>query len=109
MGRRRKQAGGIDFGVRKISGCGIVSSSLFGAEAVLFLAAVYAAYLRRGEAGIMLGAAGFLVLVMSAAGMVFGIYGAARSGYRHTADWFGIVSNTAALAGICVLFYQGTL
>ena len=109
MGRRGKRSKSIDFGARKISGCGIVSSCLFGAETVVFLGAVYYAYLKQGAGGILLGAAGFLILAMSAAGAVLGGYGLMREEYGHGADLLGLAGNTAVLVGICFLFWRGTL
>ena len=105
---RRSRRGSIDFGIREISAAGIVSSCFFAAGVLIFLAAVFWAYLNAGRAGIWLGAAGFAILSFSAAGLVLGLFGLSREGYRHGPDILGTVGNALVLSGICFLFYYGT-
>ncbi|MBQ8638701.1 MAG: hypothetical protein IJ468_05990 [Lachnospiraceae bacterium] len=109
MKRKRKNFGGIDFGIRSSSGIGVFSSCLVAAECLLFLAAVYYSYLKQGQAGMKIGAIGFLVFVLSVVGTVSGGYGLSREGYHHGADLFGLIGNGIILIGICVLFVIGTM
>lgn len=87
----------------------MISSCLVAVEFLLFLAAVYVSYLKQGQADVMIGAAGFAVLVLSVVGTVMGVCGMLRKGYHHGADLFGMLGNGVILIGICGLFVMGTM
>lgn len=107
--KKKRKHGRIDFGMRRISVPGIVSTCLVGVEALIFLTGVYLSYLKQGEAGMRIAVFAFAVLVLASTGLVLGICGLTHRDCPHGPDWFGTIANGTVLAGICTLFVFGVM
>lgn len=69
--------------------------------------AVYATYMRGGEAPEQYGAACILIMIFAAAGIILGVMGKNEPDRFHLFAYVGIVLNILALIGISAILYAG--
>lgn len=86
---------------------GIISSAVGVLVVVLTSAMVAVAYMQSGQAGKFVAIPGFLALLLSIAGLYYGIRGTKEEDTYHLFSWLGCLMNGLVLAVYVLIYILG--
>ena len=100
---RIERSSDVEFGLYDLPWQGIVACALLIAQIILLLAALYISYLSEGNAGLPVGVAGLLVLLMSAEGVVIAALGLKKKTIKHGLCMIGGIGSLIVLGTVIAL------
>lgn len=89
------------------SGWGIISGIVGALAAALTAGMIAVAYMQSGQAGKYVAIPGFLSLLLSAAGLYYGVRGTREEDKYHLFPWLGCILNGAVLAVYLLIYVLG--
>ena len=103
----RKSNSSLSFASKEQSVKGYLSVALAAVALLICAAAVIVSYVRKGNAGSIIGSCGIMAFLSAVMGFCFGIGGIAERDNARLLSWIGMLVSLILAAGLVVLFVSG--